>query len=41
MFLFALILFRDDPDIDKMLMGRVRRGDPMAHLVKVSTIQFP
>lgn len=25
---------RDDPELDKMLMERVRWGDPMAHLVK-------
>ena len=28
-------VYRDDPDLDKMLKDRIRWGDPMAHLVKV------
>lgn len=34
-------VYRDDPDLDKMLKERVRWGDPMAHLVKViSEVQY-
>jgi hypothetical protein len=29
---------RDDPELDNMLKERIRWGDPMAHLVKVTAL---
>lgn len=35
LYCFCCLLFRDDPELDKLMKERVRWGDPMAHLVKV------
>jgi pre-mRNA-splicing factor CWC26 len=32
----SLFACRDDPELDSMLKNRLRWGDPMAHLVKVT-----
>lgn len=31
------VVCRDDPELDKLMKERLRWGDPMAHLVKVSS----
>jgi hypothetical protein len=35
LYCLCCLLFRDDPELDKLMKERVRWGDPMAHLVKV------
>ena len=34
----SLFACRDDPELDTMLKKRLRWGDPMAHLVKVTSV---
>lgn len=38
--LIGNFVYRDDPELDKMLKETVRWGDPMDHLVKVFPHQY-